>query len=188
MDNQYLINKQNRAINKIVKKCLLHHDGGSKFFDMLDENIRKDNNLFEHMIKFINTFDIDYQGIIVSGKFGTAFSHYLSHYVNDKNYFNNKSVICVNGGLRVAKPVVNLCDIDVELLSNKDFIFIDDSFYSGKTRNVIRDTLTAYNSKLIHTFVFYDGSLNKEIDVDGFYRWYSTDNKNYKNKKEIANV
>lgn len=177
MNNQNLINKQNRAINKIVKKCLLHHEGGEKFFDLLDENIRQDKNLFDHMISFIKTFNFDYQGIIVSGKFGSVFSHYISHYVNEQNYFEDKPIICVNGGLRATQPVINLCNIDIELLRNKNFIFVDDSFYSGKTRNVISDTLSTYDSKLTHTFVFYDGSLIKEDDVDGFYRWYKEENK-----------
>jgi|GEM_PF-971481 len=166
--DSYLIEKQNKAINKIVKKCLLHHEGGIKFFNMLDENIRKDKNLFYHMINFINTFKIDYQGIIVSGKFGKEFFKY----VKEQNYFKDKHIICVNGGLRVVKPVVNLCNIDIKLLNNKNFILIDDSFYSGKTRNVIKDTLNIYESELLHTFVFYDGSITKEVNVSGFYRWY----------------
>lgn len=162
------MNKQNKAINEIVKKCLLHHEGGEKFFDMLDENIRQDQNLFEHMISFINSFKIEYQGIIVSGKFGTVFSNYLK----ENNYFSDKSIIRVNGGLRVLRPLINLCDIDFELLNGRSFIFVDDSFYSGKTRNVIRDTLLTYDSNLIHTFVFYDGSKERDKTVNGFYRWH----------------
>ena len=63
-------------IESIVNECLIEHEGGSIFFDAIDEKLRNDNSLMQLMLKKIleNEF-FDY--IVVSGKFGYAFNDFF---------------------------------------------------------------------------------------------------------------
>jgi len=71
--------------------------------------------------------------------------------------------------LRKGESIIDLSPFNVY---NKNFIFIDDSFYSGKTRNCIDAELQKYDSKIIRTIVCYDGSKEKDDTVSSLYRYY----------------
>ena len=47
-------------------------------------------------------------------------------------------------------------------ISNKKFIFIDDSYFSGTTEKVIEKYLNKFNSTIEKTYVIYDGNINKD--------------------------
>lgn len=47
----------------------------------------------------------------------------------------------------------------------------DDSFYSGGTKNKIEDFLKKWNSRIIRTYVIYDGSKEKQNDLKYIYRY-----------------
>lgn len=103
--------------------------------------------------------------IIASGKFGSFFNNWWNANTN----YNNKLII-VNGGLRVGNKI-DLSYIK-DYIKNKKFIFIDDSFYSGKTRNTIKNELEKYNANLNKTYVIYDGSKARDDNVCSLYRYY----------------
>ena len=157
-------NKAHFIINDIVKECLKQHKGGENFFTLLDYNIQNNKDLILQMIDFIT---INYDYIIVSGNFGRAFYSYSNNYYT--NIDVNK-IIIVNGNLRKGVCVDKFWNF--YNIQNKKTIFIDDSFYSGKTRNVIQKAVEEQGGKLIHTFCYYDGSKVKENNVSSFYRWY----------------
>jgi len=55
---------------------------------------------------------------------------------------------------------------------SRDFILLDDSFYSGQTRNLIQAELERHGGRIVHTYVVYDGSRNRDPEVTGMYRYY----------------
>lgn len=148
-------------LDGIVKQMLETHVGGEVFFDHLDDTIRNDKLIIDELINIVPEFTD--KNIIVSGSFGRLFFDYiklLSLYP--------KSIVWVNGGLRKnAKVEYDLCNY-----KNKEFIFIDDSYYSGKTRNTIEDSLNKHNSCITETYVVYDGSEEKNENVKSLYRYY----------------
>lgn len=155
-----------KMMTGLVNECLLQHEGGNKFFDAIDEKLRDDKTLINMMIKKVTANEVfDY--IIVSGKFGTVFKEYCNNYLD--NDFNNK-IIVVNGGLRKDNDIISFWeDFDIK---NKKIVFIDDSYYLGRTRNKIKKAIEENDGNLICTYVFYDGSKIKEDNVHSFYRYY----------------
>lgn len=153
-------------INKTVIKLLNEHQGGTKFFHALDELIRKDVNILNVICGNLNFKDY-YDGIILSGKFGRVFA---SYYTSRSTYhLFNDELIVVNGGLRKDNPIDDLSYID---LKGKNYIFVDDSFYSGKTRDIIKAEVERLGGNLVETYVVYDGSKEKDDAVNSIYRYY----------------
>lgn len=148
-------------LDALVKEMLEQHVGGEKFFDNLDDAIRRNEIIVDTLITSIP--NIEEQYIIVSGKFGLFFRDYLRLLK-----IKTKGLIWVKGGLRHGhKPELGCYN-----LNKKEFIFIDDSFYSGKTRNTIQEHLIANGAKITNTYVVYDGSHVKEDNVYSLYRYY----------------
>jgi len=146
-------------LNTIVKECLEQHEGGEKFFDNLDKSIQETSIIYD----LYNLIEEDKRNnIIVSGKFGVFFTNLFHSHPN---------IILVNGSLRKNNKIN-----DLEYLSNKikdkNYIFIDDSFYSGKTRNSIKKEIERLDGNLINTYVVYDGSKEKDDTVISLYRYY----------------
>lgn len=151
-------------LNEIVKECLEQHVGGEKFFDALDEKCRDDFSLLTSMIDLIKNVNYDY--IIVSGKFGNAFKDFC---INNHQELINKLIV-VNGGLRHGIEISDY--YNHYNVNDKEVIFLDDSFYLGRTRDSIKNSLEENNASLIHTYVLYDGSKIKDNKVTSFYRYY----------------
>ena len=161
-------------LNNIVDRCIRQHVGGEEFFDALDMEIQ-DEEIIERLMTLVNTFiyergyaterDI---GFIVSGKFGEYFHDLMS----DKISY---PIVTLEGGLRHEISGM-LKHLDLTSLSKmytcEKWIFIDDSFYSGKTKEVIRRSLKSIGHKLLHTFVVYDGSPTESKLVSSLYRYY----------------
>lgn len=152
-------------MTSLVNDCLIQHEGGEKFFDAIDEKLRDDKTLINMMINKVNDNEkFDY--IIVSGQFGIVFKDYCN------KYFDNikDNIIVVNGGLRKGYAITSFWeDYDIK---NKKFIFIDDSYYLGRTRDAIKNAIEENHGELLNTYVFYDGSKVKEDNVHSFYRYY----------------
>lgn len=153
-------------MESLVNDCLTQHEGGERFFDAIDEKLRNDNLLITMMIgKVLESETFDY--IIVSGNFGKVFKNFCLNHIG-KDFSDN--VIVVNGGLRNGEEIdkfYNQYDIN-----NKNLVFIDDSYYLGRTRDKIKDSITNNGGKLICSYVFYDGSKIKDDSVHSFYRYY----------------
>lgn len=153
-------------MESLVNDCLIQHEGGEKFFDAIDEKLRNDNLLITMMIgKVIEHESFDY--IIVSGNFGKVFKDFCIKHIGKK--FSN-SIIVVNGGLRnnnEIEPFYNNYEIN-----NKNIVFIDDSYYLGRTRDKIKEAIENNGGNLICSYVFYDGSKIKDDSVHSFYRYY----------------
>lgn len=57
-------------------------------------------------------------------------------------------------------------------IKNKEFVFIDDSYYSGTTELTIKEFLENFNSTIKKKFVIYDGNDKPSIDRESLYRYY----------------
>lgn len=155
----------NIKMKSIVNANILEHQGGENFFNAMDEMIRNDNVLLSMMISSVLSNE-KFDFIIVSGNFGRFFKKYCLLHM--RSLYNR--VIVVNGGQRKGNGVTT--DYSNYNVCGKRIIFIDDSFYSGKTRNVIKASLESNGATLVKTYVFYDGSKDKDKDVYSFYRYY----------------
>lgn len=158
------ITRFNSSMNLTTRIVLLlkKHKGGEKFFGALDEMVRNDIDILED---FRNTIPPEHdQGLILSGQFGQVF------YQTYKNQLPFRELILVNGGIRTGKMVV----LGVSELTCESYVFADDSFYSGKTRDGIEQALKDINpqAKITGTYVIYDGSRIKHDSVYSMFRYY----------------
>lgn len=155
-----------KEMESLVNECLIQHEGGEKFFDAIDEKLRNDTLLINMMIeKVLKNENFDY--IITSGKFGKVFKNHCEKHMDNKF---NQNIIVVNGNLRKDEDVIDFTN--QYNINNKRLIFVDDSYYLGRTRNKIKNTIEKNHGNLISTYVFYDGSQTKDKDVYSFYRYY----------------
>lgn len=158
-------------MESLVNECLVQHEGGEKFFDAIDDKLRSDKVLMTMMIgKILENEHFDF--LITSGTFGKFFKNYCENHM-DKEFSNQ--IIVVNGSLRNENEKIidfwNQYDI-----SDKSIIFVDDSYYLGRTRNKIKNAIEKHHGKFINTYVFYDGSKEKDKSVHSFYRYYDYHN------------
>lgn len=155
-----------KEMTSLVNDCLIQHEGGEEFFDAIDERLRDDKVLINMMIDKVKEKEqFDY--LIVSGNFGIVFKEYCNNFL-DGDF--NKKIIVVNGGLRRGYDVNSFWeDFDIK---DKKIVFIDDSYYLGRTRDKIKKAIEENHGSLINTYVFYDGSKIKEDNVHSFYRYY----------------
>lgn len=155
-------------LNEIVKQMLEEHEGGEIFFDAVDNEIRNNDDILYHFLyKYVKEKMWKYN-IIMSGRFGRAMVNSTDiKWLCDEIY--QTDCILVNGSLRKGDKVE---DFKTQVDEMKEFIFLDDSFYSGKTRDAVRDKLESYGCKLVETIVLYDGSKVKDDTVTSMYRYY----------------
>lgn len=169
-------NEEIKAIVKsIVDDLTIKYRRGNKFFDALDEEIKSNNKIILELVK-----DCEDKWIISSGGFGDVlYNHYLDGLFKCKGLvvFNGK-MLTNNIGVQNWKP----SDFD---LDNKEFVYIDDSYFSGGTVKKIDDFLKLRNSSISQVNVVYDGSEIKKDNVNSFYRyWDYRDLEEYKKRKK----
>lgn len=155
------------GIDKIVKEMLETHIGGEVFFDHLDEAVRNNCAIVDSLIESIP--QLEDKKIILSGKFGKFFLSYL-----ELLDIKTKKAILVRGGLRKSEDNSDILGILFDGCDEiyEEFIFIDDSYYSGKTRDAIAIQLSKLKSRIVDTYVVYDGSKTKDENVHSLYRYY----------------
>ena len=167
-----------KRIDNIVKDISKTTPGGNIFFDKLDSEIKKPKNidiivkLFE---KIYGDFGINYN-LVVSGGFGDLIMFLLKR----GDIKCEGSILQVSGGLtshftdmdkikKVKEVIIQKKRGDI---NNKDFIFVDDSFYSGTTGFSINQFLKRLGSKILKTYVVYDGNDTKSPDRIALYNYY----------------
>lgn len=154
----------NAEIQNVVNQFLEKYVGGEEFYDALDEQIRIHDIWLYAMIARIEK-ETSYDRWIVSGKFGRRFYEFVKTNIGEEGA---QKILVTSGSLRKGKAI----GLEEEDLTGLEFLFIDDSFWSGKTRDVIQRYLEKNHAHLKKTYVFYDGSKKKEETVESFYRYY----------------
>ena len=69
-------------------------------------------------------------------------------------------------GIRSYYPL----DFDIK---DKNFVYFDDSYFTGSTANKINRFLIENGSKIKSVSVIYDGSKKKRKGVNSFFRYYN---------------
>ena len=96
--------------------------------------------------------------------------HTIANLLKEKIVKNNDVEFNMSEG------VIESIKRTINLYGNKNIkvYFLDDSLYSGKTRNKINDKLKeVFDIEITHTYVVYDGSLNKEDNVTSMFRYHN---------------
>jgi hypoxanthine-guanine phosphoribosyltransferase len=165
-----LLRDRNKITNIVDVLRKNKPEGGANFFDRVDEFVRDPKNV-DMVFNLINKIKQDYGqnfNLIVTGKFGD----WVFNLIKTNKINVNGVVIHVSGSLRSAakNKTFQIIGGNENQAYNKKFILLDDSFYSGTTKKEIDKHLNKYNSKIISTYVFYDGSFQKRPDVFSVYR------------------
>ena len=144
-----------KLLDNTIQYLLDKYVEGQLYFTMLDKSI-------QHKLIIDKLFSIapENNTIIVSGGFGRFI----------KRNYPEKNILLLNGGLRYLKrislePIVNQ-------IKKKDFILMDDSYYLGRTRNVIRAEIERLGGNFKYTYVVYDGCKYKDKEVTSLFRYH----------------
>jgi len=162
-------NKIVDVVNDLKKK---KSEGGSNFFDRMDEFVRDPKNIdmVYHLIDKIRQDFGNNFNLIVTGKFGD----WVFNLIKTGKIKINGVVIHVSGSLRsgIKNKTFQIIGGNENRVYNSKFVLLDDSYYSGSTKKEIDKHLQKYNARIIKTYVFYDGGFQKRNDVYSLYRYY----------------
>ena len=156
----------------IVNECLDKYKGGEGYFNELDGMVKNNETLMVLFLLYA-VRDSGSYNVILSGEIGLR---YMQLQLQNKipNYIN---LMVVNGRLRkgneITGGIMSNYEVIPEDLGGMDVIFIDDSFYSGRTANKITEFVESRCGTVIGNYVFYDGSKEKYDDVKSIYRYYN---------------
>lgn len=154
--------------DKIIEILKQHPEGGETFFNALDLMLRSDFDILAELKELIrkNITNLKNVNIILSGHFGIALIN------NDNIWLSQfKNFYLIQGGLRGNDKGEFLKDYKTDSSEN---IFVDDSFYSGTTRNKIDSLIRGKGliKGINSTFVIYDGSPLIQKDVHSLFKYY----------------
>lgn len=149
-------------INKIVADTLKLYGGGKEFFDSLDSQLVKNDNIIMQL------FDgLENEWVVATGKFGDTLYSRLKGGIIRCN-----GLIVFNGGM-CSKQDEPFCYYPYNnSVTNREFIFVDDSLFSGGTAKKINEFLQEYGSRIDRIKVIYDGSKIKSPNIESLYRYY----------------
>lgn len=156
-----MLNEKISSIEKIVLEGINLYGGGELFFSYIDHRFRN-----YAIVEQLLTLAEDHENVVISGNFGRFLIEYYK--IATRNRFKN--VTWVHGKLRMNKLVVP--QEQQQLLRGKEWVLIDDSFFSGTTRDKIAKVISEYGGEFVKTFVVYDGSPEKDESVISLYRYY----------------
>lgn len=147
----------NNNLFETVNVLLEKYIGGEIFFDELDKAVKFDKERLEELLIKART-EYPNAKIIASGEIGLC----LHNFKLDVD-------LIVQGGLRKNKEPLDLSKFTTK---GEEYVFIDDSYFSGKTSFVVKEALEKVECKLLGTVVIYDGCAEKRSDVKSIYRYY----------------
>ena len=147
-----------------VNTLLEQYIGGQIFFTELDKAVKFDIKILTQLMGSVYEFYNDRKHrhvlTIASGEIGLAM-HNMGISVD----------FLVPGGLRFDPSKINL-EPFADTIEGREFVFVDDSYFSGRTVAVVREEIERLGGHFLGTFVAYDGSKIKEPDVHALYRYY----------------
>lgn len=152
-------------LENIVQDLLIKYKGGRLFFDALDDSIKSITN--QDMILSLVKGNSN-EWIISSGEFGD-----MIYNLWESGKFKCKGIVIFNGKMNAKKTDVRNWYPSNFDLDNKEFIYIDDSLFSGNTSKKIDNYLKEnHSSKIKSISVIYDGSKEKNKMIKSFFRYY----------------
>ena len=161
------LNEMKHQMSQIVQKCIDSHGGGEEYFNELDDLIKNDEDFLMSYLTHISQSSV--KNIIVSGGIGYKIA-VLKHKYNW--FLEGYNIEYVNGSLRKGLPI-QYSNWKLDSYKNQPFIFVDDSYYSGKTLRIVKTYIEeVLGGYLQDSYVFYDGSEDNLDDVVSLYRYY----------------
>lgn len=159
-----------QRLDLLVKELREKYHGGRTFFNALDSAIKSEFNE-DLILQLVKGNPNEY--IVSSGEFGRKV-----YKMWKEGKFNCKGMLIFNGKMSTLSiGVTNYFPSKFDL-NNKDFIYIDDSYFSGQTVQNISEFLSSFNSRIKYVSVIYDGSKIKKKNVRSFFRYYDNFDKN----------
>lgn len=143
-----------------VNRLLEQYIGGQIFFTELDKAVKFDSHILKQLVTKIEEAYDEYVLTIASGEIGLAM-HNLGVPVD----------FLVPGGLRHDPSKINLAPFADRIKGHK-FVFIDDSYFSGRTALVVKEEIERLGGIFIGSLIAYDGAREKDPSVDSLYRYY----------------
>lgn len=161
------LNEMKHRMSQIVQKCIDSHGGGEEYFNELDYLIKNDEDFLISYLIHISQSSV--KNIIISGGLGYKVASLKLKY----NWFlADCNIEYVNGSLRKGLPI-QYSNYKLDSYKNQPFIFVDDSYYSGKTLRIVKTYIEeVLGGYLQDSYVFYDGSEDNLDDVVSLYRYY----------------
>ena len=148
-------NEMFETVNNLLEKYI----GGQIFFTELDKSVKFNKEILTELVQRVErTFPL--ANTIASGEIGLAM-HNLGVEID----------LLVPGGLRFDPTKINL-EPFADRIKGQQFIFVDDSYFSGKTATVVKEEIERLGGTWLGSFVAYDGSKSKEENVFSLYRYY----------------
>jgi len=130
------------------------------------ENINMIRDMFTIMESQLYSSNFD---IITSGSFGLWVYDLVERGIID---FDG-NIVVVTGKIRKVKEDENnpieIIKMRHKGISYKQFVFLDDSYFSGGTRDKINEFIKKYNSIIYRTFVFYTHNRENTEDIYSTY-------------------
>lgn len=142
-----------------VNKLLEQYIGGQIFFTELDKAVKFDAKILSDLTNKVIELH-PYSRTIASGEIGLAM-HNLGVHVD----------FLVPGGLRHDPSKINLAPFTGQIKGQK-FVFIDDSYFSGRTALVVKEEIERLGGIFVGSVVAYDGAKEKDPTVNSLYRYY----------------
>jgi hypothetical protein len=167
-----------KKIDNIVKNISDTTSGGNTFFDRLDSQMKNPQNK-DIIISLFNKIYSDFGtnfNLVISGGFGDL----IMFMIKKGEIKCGGTILQVSGGLtshftdmnKIKKSKEVIIQKQTGDIDNKDFIFVDDSFYSGTTGVSIDHFLKKHSSRILKTYVIYDGNDTESSDRVSLYRYY----------------
>ena len=155
-------------LNEKIAEILRQHPEGEPFFDALDAMVRGDMDILHTFLNFVYS-ELEHTreySLILSGQFGNAI---MSIY-GVKLFDDFSDVILVEGGLRSGKTPT----IFRQNFTKTKFILLDDSFYSGTTKDAIERSIKMINNQtiIVKTFVIKKKKKIKKNNLYSMFRYY----------------
>ena len=150
----------NHTIFNKVNELLEQYIGGQIFFTELDKAVKFDQEVLKELTETAYAIVDDNVQSIASGEIGLAMHN-----------FGVSIDLLVPGGLRHNPSLINLKPF-ADQIRGRRFLFIDDSYFSGKTAAVVKEEINRLGGIFVGSLVAYDGAKVKEENVWSLYRYY----------------
>ena len=148
-------NKMFETVNRLLEEYI----GGQIFFSQLDAAVKFDEEILWELVGGVYP-NFGECKTIASGEIALAM-HNLGVQID----------LIVPGGLRFDPEKINLTPF-IDRIEDQNFVFIDDSYFSGKTQMVVKEEIEKCGGHFIGSMVAYDGSKAKDDSVKSLYRYY----------------
>jgi hypothetical protein len=147
----------------LIDKTIDSGIGGRDFFNKIDSYIKEDPDVIKEIFS-----GLEDRWVVSSGSFGDR-----SYELWNSGQIKCKGVVVFNGKIVTKNKGINSYYPENFDLDNKEFIFVDDSIFSGKTVDLIENYLIEeHKSKIVSVKVGYDGSRNLNREIESLYNYY----------------